>query len=126
MPGDRRPPRGRGRGGPQPLAKHAAAGRLRTAGLAPPHPPGGGPRGSPPLPEAGRSTSWAGLVVATFATTTAKYGRKIAPAAKTRIHHPCAKSSAKMHATRMPIMTVYLIMRERRSSSTTSRSVGAP
>ena len=59
----------------------------------------------------------------TFASTTAMYGRKIAPAANTASHQPRAKSRPMTQSTRIDIAIEYLIMRDRRSASGESGSV---
>jgi hypothetical protein len=52
-----------------------------------------------------------------LAITTAKYGRKIAPAKQTHINQPWTTMASTIQTTRTVIAIVYLIMRDLRSSS---------
>ena len=58
-----------------------------------------------------------GLDCETLAITTAMYGRKMAPAAHTASHQPRANTHSTTQTKRIPMVSEYLIMRPRRSSS---------
>jgi hypothetical protein len=58
-----------------------------------------------------------------FAMTTAKYGRKIAPAKQSHMSQPSTKMAATMQTTRMVIAIRYFTIRDLRSCSGDSPTV---
>lgn len=64
-----------------------------------------------------RGEDFVGPEVTELATTTATYGRRTAPNAGNSNHQPETRKHVPMHASRIPIATEYLIMREPRSAS---------